>query len=348
MVTIKDVAREAGVSVSTVSFAINGTAPVAPDTKKRILEVVERLGFQPSSAARGLVTRRSNTIGLYVPNPGEDIFNFAGNIVFSNMLQGIGEIAEDKGSNLLLSWDHKDREKASKALDLARGRTVDGLLFMNPNLDASVIRELIELKFPFVIMGHHFKEYPVNTVDIDNFSAAYDNTTHLIRLGHKRIAFISPGPLDFYVSEDRYEGYLEALKDANLPAIPEYFYVGNHRVSSGSDAMRHFLACKEPPTAVVAGRDNQALGVLEYAKVHGLNIPEDMALVSFENSDLAEKYNISSVVTDLYLIGREAAKVLFQLIGRGKERLPKNLVIPSKLVIRSSCGGHNAVEQLHF
>ncbi|MBD2862674.1 LacI family DNA-binding transcriptional regulator [Paenibacillus oceani] len=338
MSTIKDVAREAGVSISTVSFAINGTAPVAPETKKRIFETIERLNYQPNSAARGLVTRKSNNIGIFVPHPDSSIFTFSGNQLFANLLQGIGEVAGEKGYNLLLAWDRPDKEKPSKVIELARSGSVDGLLFLIPNHDHTIIDQLIEIKFPFVFMGNHYSDKPVDSVDIDNFQASYECASHLLKLGHKRIAFISPGPLDFLVSEDRYEGYSSALKDAYIEPDERLFYVGDDSKASGYRAMEHFFASGESPSAIVAGRDVQAVGILKYAKERGMDIPRDIAVVSFENSQLAEMYDITSYSTDLYVIGNNAAKMLFKLISRKKERQPQNVVIPSELFVRGSCG----------
>lgn len=341
MSTIKDVAREAGVSISTVSFAINGTAPVAPETRRRIFETIERLNYQPNSAARGLVTRKSNNIGIFVPQPDSAIFTFSGNQLFANLLQGIGEVAGEKGYNLLLAWDRPDKNKPSKVIELARSGAVDGLLFIIPNHDHTIIDQLIEIKFPFVFLGNHYPDRPVDSVDIDNFQASYECTSHLLKLGHRRIAFISPGPLEFLVSEDRYEGYLSALREANIEADERLFYCGGDSRASGYRAMEHFAASGEAPSAVVAGRDVQAVGVLKYAGDRGMAVPRDLAVVSFENSELADMYDISSYSTDLYVIGNNGAKMLFQLISRKKERQPQHVVIPSKLFVRGSCGGRS-------
>ncbi|HEY0828687.1 MAG TPA: LacI family DNA-binding transcriptional regulator [Bacilli bacterium] len=339
-ITIKDIAREANVSVSSVSFAINGTGPVAPETKRRIFEIIERFNYQPNTAARGMKTRKTNNICLHIPHPESDIFTFSGNSLFNDLLQGIGSAIDEKGYNLLLAWDHKDvHMKPSKLLSLARSRAVDGILFSQPNHDFETLNELLNLKFPFVFMGRVLGDRPMDVVDIDNFDASYRNTSHLIKLGHKKIAFISPGPLDYLLAEDRLEGYKEALDEANIRRNDQYVYIGDTREQSGYAAMEFFLSLKEPPTAIVTGRDIQALGILQYARTHNLSIPDDIAFVSFENSDIAHKHDISSMTTDLYQIGKESSKLLLQTIGRKKERQPQNIVIPAELVVRKTCGG---------
>ncbi|AZN39279.1 LacI family DNA-binding transcriptional regulator [Paenibacillus albus] len=338
-VTIKDIAREAGVSISTVSFAFNGTAPVAQETKDRIFEVIKRLNYQPNSAARGLVTRKTNNICLFTPHPASNFFSFAGNSVFSHLLQGIGEVLDQKDYNLLISWDNiGHKAKTPKLIKLMRERAMDGLLICLPNHDSSIIEELSEHHFPVVIIGSNGLKNQVNSVDVDNYDIAFRNTQHMLQLGHTRIAFISPGPLEFLVCEDRLEGYRDALEEAGIRYREDYVFIGDEKERSGYSAAAAFMALKEPPTAIVSGRDIQGVGVIEYAREQGLSIPGDIALISFENSELAEKYGITSVTTDLYEIGKEGAKLLHKLLTRKKDRGAQNIVIPSELIIRASCG----------
>ncbi len=339
MVTIKDIAREAGVSISTVSFAFNGTAPVAPATKERIMEVIRRLNYQPNSAARGLVTRKTNNICLFTPHPYSDFFSFSGNSVFSDLLQGIGEILDQRDYNLLISWENiGHKTKTPKLVKLMRERAMDGVLICLPDHDSSIIAELSEQNFPIIIIGSNSLKSQVNSVDVDNYEISYRNTRHLLDLGHSKIAFISPGSLQFLVCEDRHEGYKSALEDAGVKFSEEYLYIGDDKEASGYKAAEYFQTLKEPPTAIIAGRDSQAVGVWEYAREHGLAIPNDIALVSFENTEQAVKYGISSATTNLYEIGKEGAKLLLKLLSRKKDRSPQNHVIPSELIIRTSCG----------
>ncbi|MBB6671889.1 LacI family DNA-binding transcriptional regulator [Cohnella nanjingensis] len=343
MVTIKDIAREAGVSISTVSFAFNGTAPVAPETKARIMEIIKRLNYQPNSAARGLVTRKTNTVCLFTPHPATDFFSFSGNNNFNHLLQGIGEVLDQKDYNLLLSWDsfgHK--AKTPKLVKLMRERAMDGVLICLPEHDSHIIEELTEQNFPVVIVGSNSLTNRVNSVDVDNYEIAYKNTRHLLALGHSRIAFISPGPLKYLVCEDRHEGFKDAMKEAGMRVRDDYLFIGDEKEQSGYKAAEAFLALKEPPTAVVAGRDAQAVGVVDFARERGIGLPGDLALVSFENSAAAAKYGISSATTDLYEIGKEGAKLMLKLLGRKKDRAPQNVVIPSELVVRDSCGAAQA------
>lgn len=339
MVTIKDIAREAGVSISTVSFAFNGTAPVAPETKARIMEVIKRLNYQPNSAARGLVTRKTNTICLFTPHPTNDFFSFARNNNFNDLLQGIGEVLDQKDYNLLLSWDSLGHKaKTPKLIKLMRERAMDGVLVCLPEHDSHTIEELTEQNFPVVIVGSNTLASRVNSVDVDNYEVSYKNTRHMLDLGHRRIAFISPGPLNYLVCEDRHEGYKDALEEAGIRPREDYLFIGDEKEQSGYQAAERFMSLKEPPTAVVAGRDTQAVGVIDYARAHGLSVPGDLALVSFENSLFAAKYGISSATTNLYEIGKEGARLMLKLLGRKKDRLPQNLVIPSELIVRTSCG----------
>ncbi|MCQ6560781.1 LacI family DNA-binding transcriptional regulator [Paenibacillus mendelii] len=339
MVTIKDIAREAKVSVSTVSFALNGTAPVAPETKRRILEIVERLQYQPSASARSLVTRKTNNIALFVPQPGKDMFHFSGNSLFSELLQGIGEVLHERNYNLLLAWEHeKAPEEELKALQMAKRKMTDGILLFNPENDEHLVENLNKLHFPFVLLGKGNMEQPVHRVDVDNFEAAFHNTTHMIKLGHKRIAFISPGPLKYLVCSDRYDGYREALEAANIKYEESYVYIGDDNESSGYQAAESFCGLKDKPTAIISGRDIQAVGILAYCAENQISVPDDLAVVSFENSDLAVKHGISSLSTDLYQIGKEGTRLLLKNITRSRDSQPQNIVIPFELNIRKTCG----------
>ncbi|MEK3883238.1 LacI family DNA-binding transcriptional regulator [Paenibacillus sp. PL2-23] len=337
MATIKDIAREAKVSISTVSFALNGTAPVAEETKKRIMEAVKKLNYVPSSTARSLVTSKTYTICLFIPNPKSNIFKFVGNTLLNDMLQGIGEVIDEQNYNLLLSWDQASSSH-SKMESLAGAKTVDGFLIFSPTDQMEPISFLIQHHFPFVFMGPQMDNLTMNTVNVDNFDISYRNTSHLIKLGHKDIAFISPGSLDYLLSEDRYEGYKAALQDNNIRIDDRYLYIGDSREESGYEAMKYFRQLKKIPSAVIAGRDIQALGVIKYSAENGLRIPDDLALVSFENSDIAEKHQITSISTELYHIGKEAARLLLKQINYKRKLSPQNLIIPSELFIRSSCG----------
>lgn len=340
-VTIKDIAREAGVSISTVSFAFNGTAPVAQETKERIFEVIKRLNYQPNSAARGLVTRKTNNICLFTPHPASDFFSFSGNSVFSNLLQGIGEVLDQKDYNLLISWDNiGHKAKTPKLVKLMRERAMDGVLICLPSHDSSVIEELSEAQFPMVIIGSNDRKNQINSVDVDNYDIAYRNVQHMLRLGHTRIAFISPGQLDFLVCEDRLEGYRDAILEAGIKYREDYVFIGDEKERSGYRAASSFFELKEPPTAIVSGRDVQAVGVMEFAREHGLTVPEDIALISFENTEIAQKFNISSSTTDLYEIGKEGAKLLHKMLTRKKDRGAQNVVISSELIVRGSCGAN--------
>ncbi|WP_281885578.1 LacI family DNA-binding transcriptional regulator [Paenibacillus sp. YYML68] len=342
--TIKDIAREANVSISTVSFALNGTAPVAEETKKRIMEAVDRLNYVPSSSARSLVTNKTYSICLHIPNPKSNIFKFMGNTLLNDMLQGIGEVIDEHNYNLLLSWDHASSSH-SKIESLAKSKTVDGFLFFSPSDHIEPISYLSQNNYPFVFMGPPINNMTMNTVNVDNFEISYRNTLHLIQLGHKEIAFISPGSLDYLLSEDRYQGYKAAMQDNHIKIDHRYFYIGDTREESGYEAMRSFFSLKKPPTAVITGRDIQALGVLQYCTEFGLSIPNDLALVSFENSDIAKKHQITSISTELYQIGKEAARLLLKQIKHNKRNFhPQNIIIPSELFIRNSCGSTKPLE----
>ncbi|MFD0710333.1 LacI family DNA-binding transcriptional regulator [Paenibacillus sp. GCM10027626] len=336
--TIKDVAREAGVSISTVSFAINGTAPVAADTKKRIFEVIEKLNYKPNSIARGLVTQKSNNIGLYWPSLNSEMFQFSENNLFLHLLQGVGDVIDQHGYNLLMAWNSAKAINPNKIVEMAESRSVDGLLLVTPHQDDHVIDSLIRLRLPFVFLGTYIDNDAVSSVDVDNRQAAYDVTAHLIKQGHRRVAFISPAPMNHFVSQTRYQGYQQALKDAGLHAPSGYLYIGDNLQASGYSAVDAFYKLPEPPTAIVAGRDIIAVGIMQYAAENGLSIPGQLAVVSFENSKLAEEHKITSASTNLYQIGKQAAQLIFDKLGltNRPSAATQQLFIPSEIIVRES------------
>ncbi|MFD0710784.1 LacI family DNA-binding transcriptional regulator [Paenibacillus sp. GCM10027626] len=327
MTTIRDVAKEAGVSIASVSFAINGTGSISDETRKKILDVVEKLNYRPNAAAKGLVSGKVKTIGLIMPQPGTDFFAFAD----SEILEGIGITASTMGFNVLLSWE-KDQGK-SGIWDLIHEGLVRGLTFLLPSNDLATYRKLNDMNFPFVLMSRPPEGINCNWVDVDNMDAAYQATLAFIRAGHKRIAFVSPGPVEYLVSKDRLAGYRLALTNHGLAYDPSCVYESNGNMEQGKDAFEQFMKLDDPPTAVLAGANMLALGILEAAGDAGI---QNIALITFDNSELAKSYNISAIDIPRGIIAREATNVLLRKIAQTTRTEPDSVVIPSEIVYRQT------------
>jgi len=330
LATIRDVAKEAGVSIAAVSFAINGTGTLSEETRKKILEAVGKLNYRPNASAKGLVSGKVNTIGLIMPKPGTDFFSFADN----DILSGIGAVASKMGFNILLSWDQGKEE--SNALSLVREGMVRGLTFLLPSNDLDTYRTLNDMNFPFVLMSKPPEGSNCNWVDVDNMDAAYRATLSFIKAGHTRIGFVSPGPMEFLVSRERLAGYKWALLNHGLPYDESCVFEGIGNLESGRQAMQQFMALEERPTAVLAGANMLALGILEKCADAGLSCPLDVALITFDNSPLAMDYNLTAIEIPRGTIAREATNLLMKKISQPTRSEPESIIIPSEIVYRQT------------
>lgn len=342
MVTIKDVAREAGVAISTVSYALNDSAPVKAETRERILKAVEELGYRPSTIARGLATRRTNAIGLIIPRPAGKAFS---DQVLLDLLRGIGDAANGQGYNILLAFENS-KDSEHDYWSIYRTKAVDGILFMSPKVNETRYYELVDRKFPFVLLGRSLERQDMNVVDIDNVVGGYQATEHLIVLGHTKIGFISPGPLSYLLSADRLQGYKQALEDYELPYNEELVAVGSFTQESGYSAMQELLQRDVQLSAVFVGDDLLALGAMEAIRAAGLRIPEDVAVLGFNDSLAARIANpsLTSVRVPTYETGFQGTEILIRNIRYPKTK-PKNVVLRTDLVVRQSCGSNRKGER---
>ncbi|WP_158602309.1 LacI family DNA-binding transcriptional regulator [Cohnella endophytica] len=330
MVKMRDVAREAGVSEAAVSFAINGTGSLSEETRQSILSVVKRLNYKPNSTARKLATKKTNTIGLIIPKPGQEFVDFVG----MDIISGIGKVASDRGYNILLAWE--DEMGSSKVLELVENGSVGGLTFFLPLNDQKTFQHLNDMNFPYVLMSRAPSGLPCNWVDVDNVDASYQATLLLIKAGHRRIAFIGPGPTDLLVSSDRHTGYRQALLNYNIPYDESIVFLGLGNIESGRLATEGFMALSEPPTALITGSSMPAMGVIEKIKELGLEVPKDLVIITFDNSYISENYGITAIDIPTHEIAQQSANLLFKKIPITHRTEPENIVIKHKLVVRNT------------
>ncbi|HEY3521760.1 MAG TPA: LacI family DNA-binding transcriptional regulator [Rhodanobacteraceae bacterium] len=274
--TIKDVAREAGVSVATVSRALNGSASVTAQTRRRIAGVAARLRYVPHGAARSLVTRRTQTVGALLP----DLFGE----FFSELIRGIDLAARARGLQLLVSSSHGDAAEAATALRAMQGR-VDGLLIMSPHVDAPFLREHLSAALPAVLMNTSVGDKRYATLNIDNYGGAQAMTRHLLDCGYRDIAFIT-GPVDNFDAAERLKGFRDAAKPARARLLR-----GDFSEESGYRAGREIAAMRQRPQAIFAANDMMAIGCLFALTESGLRIPKDIALAGFDDIPIARYVN---------------------------------------------------------
>jgi len=335
-VTMRDIARILGVSQATVSYVLNNkaNARISESTKRLILETARRLSYVPNAAARELVSGRSNTIGLFYPRFGEAI---ATNPWATRVLKGIGDVLMKADYNLLL-YAKSGPDEALGISSILDGRA-SGLIVMAPYIGSRLVQELGEIDFPTVLIGHHeLKGQHMVSVDTDSPGGAAEATRHLIALGHRRIAHITGPPMSENAGR-RLQGYRHALESAGLEAPPELIIQGDYTQASGRQAVDRLLKLSNPPTALFAANDPMAIGAIERLKELGLHVPEDMAVVGFDDGPLASIVSppLTTVNQPAEEVGATAARILLQLVDG---RLPpeRDIVLPTSLMVRASCG----------
>ncbi len=338
-VTAKDVAQLAGVSRTTVSLVLNNAPNVhiSPETRRRVLEAARRLNYHPHAAARSLVSRRSMTLGLVLCQSPEQVF---ADPFLPQVLRGINDVAQAAGYRILLETVTHPEDNGYSALVLEN--RIDGFILSGPRSDDEALRSLHEEGFPIVLMGR-LPDVDIPFVDVDNVRAAYGAVEHLIRLGHTRIGMITNGPLHYTASADRLEGYRRALNDHALPYDPDLVVYGAFREESGQVAMDHLLEREDPPSAVFVASDAVALGALVSIRRHGLRVPDDIALVGFDDIPLAAYVNppLTTVRLPARRLGEEAARLLVALV-EGREVESTHILLDTTLVVRASCGSRDA------
>jgi DNA-binding LacI/PurR family transcriptional regulator len=331
-VTIKDVAKKAGVSPSTVSRVISDHPRISAATCKKVRVVMEELGYHPNLMAKSLVSKTTRTIGVILPKPAEELLL---NFFFYEWMRGVLAQLTRAGYDLLMAGGSNEREELETVMRLVRGGRIDGLLLLYSRASDPVIHFLHEEKVPFVLIGRSLDYENIPSVDNDNVQAAYDATNHLIAQGQKRIGFVS-GPSKLAMTQDRLTGYTKALSEAGLPFKNGWVVEGEFLLESGYRAMASIMSQPEPPTALVVIDDVVAFGVLKGLAELGYRIPQDVAIVSFNNIALSELTMppITSVDIGSYQLGYTASQMVLRMIKQ--EVITARQIIPHRLVVRES------------
>ena len=331
-VTIRDVARLAGVSVATVSRLLNASAPVRDETRTRVLQLAKELRFAPNSAARSLSRQRAGALGVILP----DLYGE----FFSELLRGIDQEAQRAHHSLLVSSSHHDSRGIGAAVRAMRGR-VDGLMVMAPDVSGPSLAEVLPHGVPTVLLNGPEVDADVYEITVDNFGGARDMTRHLIPDGHERIAFIAGAERNHEASE-RERGYLAALHEAGRGAEPSLNVRGDFTEDGGWRGAIALLALADRPSAIFAANDAMAVGALSALREAGLSVPDDVAVVGFDDIPIARFLNppLTSVRVGIAALGERAASVLLAALAERSPpgRPPRRAVFPAELVIRDSCG----------
>ncbi|MDE2278761.1 MAG: LacI family DNA-binding transcriptional regulator [Xanthomonadaceae bacterium] len=330
--TIKDVAREAKVSVASVSRALNGGGGVTPATAQRIREAAARLRYVPHSAARSLITRRTHTIGALLPDLHGEFF--------SELIRGIDLEARSHGLHLLVSSSHDGEEDAAAALRAMQGRVDGVVLLSSPHVDAAFLKANLPDGLPIVLLNSDVKNGADAVLNIDNFAGTYAMVRHLVDIGHQRIAFVG-GPKDNYDARQREAGFRAAMAKF-LPGEPVRVLAGDFGESSGYVAARELLAMKTRPQAVFAANDTMAVGCLQAFKEAGLAVPGDIAVAGFDDIPIARYVtpSLSTVRVRIAELGKNAMELLADLMDRPGLSAASVHTLGCDIVVRDSCGAH--------
>lgn len=328
--TIKHVAREAGVSVATVSRVMNESSLVADHTRLQVLEVATRLGYVPHSGARSLITNRTSTIGVLLP----DLYGE----FFSEVIRGIDQTARRHGYHVLVSSSHADQRDIEAILRSMRGR-VDGLILMVPEIRVSAAVALLPEDFPLVMVNCSDESGQHDAITVANYDGAYAMTQHLLAQGHRRIAMITGTPRNLDAAE-RLRGYRSALKDAGIVPDETLELSGDFSETSGFHAAVELARRSSRPSAVFAANDAMAIGALSAFRDAGMEVPNDIAVVGFDDIPMARFVEppLSSVHVDISALGACAALRLLDAMRQPEAHVVRREIMPTTLVVRRSCG----------
>ena len=325
IVNIEDVAKAAGVSITTVSRVINKLPSVKDKNRAKVLEVIKQLKFQPSVFAQRLATGKSNVIALVIPRYEGVFYSFYA----LELIRGIGTLCAVLKLDLLL---HLTESRAPLNL-----KGEGGIIFADVIGNLSQLDEAMSAGIPTVVINHYFKENNVTCIAVDNLGGGESATNYLISLGHKKIAHIT-GDLVTQAAADRFEGYRKALEKSRIELNPQYVFKTDYSRGQARSAAENMLAMHNPPTAVFCASDAMALEVMTVSKELGKSIPGNLSIVGFDDnpSGLYGSVALTTVRQPLIKMAEESVKELNRLINN-KGAPAKRIILPTELVIRDSC-----------
>lgn len=331
MTSIRKVSKVAGVSVATVSRAMRHPDRVRKETRDKVLEAIEAVGYRPNMLARNFRAKKAFAVVVLVPN--------IANPFFSRVIRGIEQGAQQEGYAILLGDTQGLKEREAEYTSLVTSRQADGVIQLSANVDGVLdILNVADGQAPIVNACECAIDPPCPTVRIDNVGAAKDAVEHLIDLGHERIGIVL-GPGESPLTRDRLTGYKQALKDHNLDFDKRLTVSGDFSLDSGRRAVATLRAVNDPPTAIFCCNDEMAIGAMHRVKKDGFSVPDDISIVGFDDIEFASYVDppLTTIAQPTEELGKVAFSVLLELLeGRTPEQT--EFVLPTELVIRESTG----------
>jgi len=328
MVNYNDIAKIARVSPTTVSHVINKTRFVMPETKKRVLEAMQKLKYQPNLLARSLATGKTHTVGLVI----SDIRN----PFYPELVQGVEELAVKNDYNVFLCNTDYDIEKGLKSIGALIKRKVDGIIVASSQVDSNIINQLMDTDVNFVLVDWGKRNVGVDSLYFDYRVGMAEAVSYLVSLKHRTIYFIS-GPKTLKTSKIRARNFIDAVEKHKGINLDYKIFEGDHKIEGGCRAVRKILKEKIPPTAIVCSNDLTAIGAMKTFETSGIKIPDDMSVIGLDNISLTEIVSpaLTTIELERYRIGKVAMELLLNRI-KDKDLPKQTCIFKTKLVIKES------------
>jgi len=328
MATIKDVAKLAGVAVSTASYVLNNDPRISEGTRRKVLAAVEELEYRPNAIARNLKRRKTETIGLFLTG-------FSGPF-FNSITQGLEEVVTSNGYDLVACITPEINQKSNNRF--LREKQFDAAIIFGPTIPDELIVQVARKDFPIVVMDRELKADHVHQVLVNNVQGAFNATSHLIGLGYRDIGYLSGG-VNSFNNQKRIEGYKKALTEADLPYKAFYTAQGHFTENGGYQAMKSLIMSKQVPEAIFSANDEMAIGCIQALTEAGYRIPEDVAIVGFDDIRLSAfvRPALTTISHPKHEWGTLVTHVIFQALQEALDE-PRSILLDTQLVVRESCG----------
>lgn len=332
-ITVYDVAREAGVAPGTVSRTINSSGYVKEETRKKILQVIDKMQYVPNRTGVALKTTKTGLILLAIPD--------MANGIFIGMIEAVNKLAKEHNTSMVLYYTEGKPNGELKAVRMLQENLVDGLFLINFSYSDQLLEEINRCTSPIVLCGMcnslwgKEEDNNFDTISIDVYQGIYDSTVHLIKQGHKKIGYLA-GVKGIVVYQQRFDAFRQALSDYHVPYNEEYIFWRNYLEENGYIAGRDISLMENRPTAICASNDLQAIGLWKACQDYGIKIPEDLAICGMDNLEESSIIKLSSMKMWEYEVGQAGARLLFKRLDRKSDRKSKNIVFRPSLVVRES------------
>lgn len=329
VVTIKDVAKMSGVSISTVSRVINNSKPVSSDIRERVLKIIKETGYVPNPVARSLVTKKSNMIGVIVPD--------ISNMFIADLLNGIEDIGRMYDYDIVLCNTYYDPDKELKYINLLKSKQAAGIILVSGNVEQSHVDAIEISDIPAVYISKNAKDFDVYSVSIDHFQAAFDMTKYLLDKGKNKISFIRASVEDNIEDSERYKGYKKALQQAGLKVDKSLVLQGDETTASGYTLTKKLIEENNLPQAIFASSDEIAIGAVNALLDSGIDVPLQVSVAGYDDTRIASmiRPSLTTVKQPIFDMGAVSARIIVKLISKQQVE-PKNTILPYSIVERQS------------